>query len=201
MTKRFCSVVMITCVGAAGWSPIARADENPIHVPMARVGVTAKDVTVRVDHRDRPDDPWRRACDSPCGVVLPLAGEYRINGGEPFRLHGNDGGAIELAYRGRSSTGIGSILIGVGAVALPLGVLLIARSGAEDGWAAGEDSRNVGIIAAIVGGLTLFSGIASIARAGPAITQVASVSREPTWVAPRVLAARRSEMMLPLFSF
>ena len=201
MMKRFCSVVMITCVGAAGWSPTARADENPIHVPTARVGVTATDVTVRVDRRDGPDDPWRHACDSPCDIVLPLAGEYRINGGEPFRLRGNDGGAIELAYRGPSSTGIGSILIGVGAVALPLGVLMIARSGAKDGWAAGDDSRNVGIITAIVGGLSLLSGIVSVARAGSAITQVASASREPTWVAPRVLAMRRAEMMVPLFSF
>ncbi len=201
MMKRFCSVVMVTCVGAVGWSPIARADENPIHVPTARVRVTAKDVIVRVDHRDGPDDPWRHACDSPCGVVLPLTGEYRINGGEPFPLQGNDGGALELAYRGPSSTGAGSILIGVGAVALPLGLLMIARSGAEDGWAAGEDSRNIGIITAIVGGLSLLSGIVSIARSGPAITQVASTSREPTWIAPRALAARRSEMMLPLFSF
>ncbi|MDB5218841.1 MAG: hypothetical protein JWO86_6768 [Myxococcaceae bacterium] len=191
MKKRFCSVVMImiTCLGAAGWSPIARADDDALHVPTARVHVTADDVIVQVDHRDGPEDPWRHACDSPCSVLLPLTGEYRINGGEPFPLHGSDGGAIELAYRGPSSTTTGSILIGVGAVALPFGLLMIARSGAEDGWAAGEDSRNIGIITAIVGGLSLFSGIVSVARSGPAITQVASTPREPTWTAPRASAA------------
>jgi hypothetical protein len=205
MMKRFCAVVMVTCVGAAAWSPTARADENPIHVPMtrarARVSVDAKDVIVRVDRREGPDDPWRHACDSPCGVDLPLTGEYRINEGAPFSLHGNDGGAIELAYRGPSSTGAGSILVGVGAVALPLGLLMIARSGAKDGWAAGDDARNIGIITAIVGGLSLVAGIATIARSGPAITQVGSTPREPTWIAPRALAARRSELVLPLFSF
>ncbi len=129
--KRFCSVVMIACVGATSWSANAHADEDastvPGHVPTARVRVSANDVIVRLDRRDGPDDPWRRACDSPCGVVLPLTGEYRINGGEPFPLHGSDGAEIELAYRGPSSTGAGSILIGVGAVALPLGVLMIAE--------------------------------------------------------------------------
>lgn len=96
MMKRLCSVVVITCVGAAGWSPVARADENAMHVPTALVRVSAKDVIGRRDQRDGPDDPWRRACDSPCGLVLPLTGEYRINGGEPFALHGSYGGvAIE----------------------------------------------------------------------------------------------------------
>lgn len=205
MMKRFCSVVMIACVGATSWSANAHADEDastvPGHVPTARVRVSANDVIVRLDRRDGPDDPWRRACDSPCGVVLPLTGEYRINGGEPFPLHGSDGAEIELAYRGPSSTGAGSILIGVGAVALPFGVLMIARSGASDGWAAGEDSRNIGIITAVVGGLSLVAGIVSVARSGPAVTQVAVAPREPTWTAPHALAPRRSEMMVPLFSF
>ena len=113
------------------------------------------------------------ACESPCGVELPLGDSYTIGGSgiattKEFRLNGQPGGMLDLAVDGPNWFGIvgGGTLVLTGGVTAYVGAILGIAGGAgstECGSTCNHsrNDRSVGLemlavgAAAVVGGLLI----------------------------------------------
>ena len=170
-----------------------------------------------VEHRDGPTSKWAFACNTPCDEEVALFDEYRIDGGDAFRLETPNGGVVTIEFEPRSPSaaagGVAVTILGVGVTVVGAGLSLVGAAvarpcteGSGD-WSlcgGGSGTLVAGLVVTGFGIVAIVGGV-SIARLSHSkVTRVESVAstREPTWRAPRAAAVAPSEVVLPIrFSF
>ncbi len=170
-----------------------------------------------VEHRDGPKSRWAFACNSPCDVEVPLFDEYRIDGGDAFRLERPNGDVVTIRFEPRSpfaaAGGVAVTILGVGLTVVGLGLTLLGAAvaapcteGSGD-WSVcggGPGTLVAGLVVTGIGVVGIVGGLSVVGQSGSKRTRVenAAFPREPTWRAPRAASVAPSEMLLPIrFSF
>lgn len=186
---------------------LARADEDTkLHVE-GRPGLV-------VEHRDGPTGRWAFACNAPCDEEVPLLDEYRVDGGDAFRLGRPDGDVVTIRFKPASPAaaagGVAVTVAGVGGTVLGTLLTLVGVAAARpctpssgDGWSlcgGGPLPLVTGLVLTGIGIVGIVGGISIVGQSGEKVTRVehAASPREPTWKAPRTAAAGPSEMILPI---
>jgi hypothetical protein len=170
-----------------------------------------------VEHRDGPKSKWAFACKSPCDEEVPLFDEYRIDGGDAFRLGTPDGDVVTIRFEAPSPSaaagGVAVTILGVGVTVVGLGLTLLGAAVAapctksSGDWSfcgGGPGTLVAGLVVTGIGVVGIVGGVSLASQSGSKVTRVESAAfpREPTWRAPRAASVAPSEMILPIrFSF
>ncbi|MDB5218840.1 MAG: hypothetical protein JWO86_6767 [Myxococcaceae bacterium] len=170
-----------------------------------------------VEHRDGAKSKWAFACNTPCDEEVSLFDQYRIDGGDAFRLERPSGDVVTIRFEPRSPSatagGVAVTIVGVGVTVFGLALTLLGAAAAApcsagaEGWSVcggGPGTLVAGLVVSGIGIVGIVGGVSVASQSGSKVTRVenAASPREPTWSAPRATAVAPSEMVLPIrFSF